>query len=280
MQPCAIESRDDPRIEVFRDVRDRDLRGREGVFIAESEMVVRRLLRRPGRMQSLLLSPARFESMRDVLEGIGDEIPVYVAPQSLMEDIAGFHVHRGVLAAGIRPDARALAPGPFIDGLPREGPCLVLAAVGITNVDNMGGLFRVAAAFGAAGVLLDGASCDPLYRKSIRVSMGHVLSVPWAVAEDLPRAISQLRDRGMGIWAAESCEAAVPLRGTPPPERSVVLMGNEGKGLDVRVLRAADVVVEIPMAQGVPSLNVVSAAAVVLWSRSSLAVCDPPDHLS
>ncbi|MCH2135540.1 MAG: RNA methyltransferase [Phycisphaerales bacterium] len=262
---CAIESRDDPRIEVYLDVRDRDLRGREGVFMAESEMVVRRLLRTPDRLHSVLVSPTRREAMRDVLDKV--QVPVYVASLDLMCEIAGFHIHRGVLAAGIRPEAAALAPEPFIDALPESGPCLILGASGITNVDNMGGLFRVAAAMGASGVLLDGACCDPLYRKAIRVSMGHVLSVPWAIAEDLPAALERLQARDMRIWAAESCVGGKSLAAAPPPARALVLMGSEGHGLDQVLLDLAHERVEIPMAPGVPSLNVVSAAAVMLWAR-------------
>lgn len=266
--PHIVESEDDPRIDVFRDVRDRDLRGRDGIFMAESELVVRRLLRTPERLHSLLLSPPRFEAMQDVLREIPQTLPVYVAPLPLMESIAGFHIHRGVLAAGVRPSARDLACAPFIDALPASGPCLVLGASGITNVDNMGGLFRVAAAFGASGVLLDGACCDPLYRKAIRVSMGHTLSVPFAVAEDLPAAIVRLRERALSTWAMESDVGAANLCDVAPGERAVVLVGNEGKGLSQALLDAADTVAEIPMAPGVPSLNVVCAASVALWERS------------
>ena len=266
--PHAVESDDDPRIDVFRDVRDRDLRGRDGIFMAESELVVRRLLRTPERLHSLLLSPPRLEAMGDVLCDIPESLPVYVAPLSIMESIAGFHIHRGVLAAGVRPSASDLASTPFIDALPVTGPCLVLAAAGITNVDNMGGLFRVAAAFGAAGVLLDGACCDPLYRKAIRVSMGHSLSVRFAVAEDLPKAISGLQARALPTCAMESHVGAATLCDISLGERAVILVGNEGKGLSNALLEAADSVAEIPMAPGVPSVNVVCAASIALWERS------------
>ena len=265
--PHAVESGDDPRIDVFRDVRDRDLRGRDGIFMAESELVVRRLLRTPERLHSLLLSPPRFDAMQDVLGDLPEALPVYVADLPLMEAIAGFHIHRGVLAAGVRPPADELKCEPFIDAFPATGPCVVLAVAGITNVDNMGGLFRVAAAFGAAGVLLDGACCDPLYRKAIRVSMGHTLSVPFAVADDLAVAMGKLRRRALPTWALESDVGAADLCDAPPAERAVVLVGNEGKGLAAGLLEAADAVAEIPMAPGVPSLNVVCAASVALWER-------------
>jgi tRNA G18 (ribose-2'-O)-methylase SpoU len=266
--PHAVASSEDPRIDVFRDVRDRDLRGRDGIFMAESELVVRRLLRTPERLHSLLLSPPRFEAMQDVLVNLPDALQVFVAPLPLMESIAGFHIHRGVLAAGLRPSTDDLALAPFIKALPATGPCVVLGAAGITNVDNMGGLFRVAAAFGAAGVVLDARCCDPLYRKAIRVSMGHTLSVPFAVADDLLLGMAALLDWGLPTWAMESDVEAVQLHHAPPPERAFVLVGNEGKGLSQDVRMAAHTVAEIPMAPGVPSLNVVCAASVALWERS------------
>jgi len=266
--PHAVTSIDDPRIDVYRDVRDRDLRGRDGVFMAESELVIRRLLRTPERLHSLLLSPTRLEALGAALDVLPDSVPVYVAPVDTMTEIAGFHIHRGVLAAGLRPAAEDLTPEPFIDALPETGPCLVLAASGITNVDNMGGLLRLAAAFQANGVLLDGDCCDPLYRKAIRVSMGHALSLPLAVAPDLQATLMGLKQRGCAVWAAETTDDAVDLQLCPPGDRAVILVGNEGHGLSDAVLQVADHVVRIPMAPGVPSLNVVSAASVVLWERA------------
>ena len=266
--PHTVTSIDDPRIEVYRDVRDRDLRGRDDVFMAESELVIRRLLRTPERLHSLLLSPGRLEALGAALDVLPDSVPVYVAPVDTMTEIAGFHIHRGVLAVGLRPSAEDLAPEPFINALPTTGPCLVLAAAGITNVDNMGGLLRLAAAFQANGVLLDGDCCDPLYRKAIRVSMGHALSLPLAVAPDLPATLMDLKQRGCAVWAAETTDDAVDLHTCPPGDRAVILVGNEGHGLSDTVLQAADHVVRIPMAPGVPSLNVVSAASVVLWERA------------
>jgi tRNA G18 (ribose-2'-O)-methylase SpoU len=266
--PHAVTSIDDPRIDVYRDVRDRDLRGRDGVFMAESESVIRRLLRMPERLHSLLLSPTRLDALGTALDVLPDTVPVYVAPVDTMTEIAGFHIHRGVLAAGYRPTPEALAYEPFIEAMPDSGPCLVLAAAGITNVDNMGGLFRLAAAFEAQGVLLDGDCCDPFYRKAIRVSMGHALSVPLAVASNLPAALGKLQGQGFGVWAAETSDDAVDLHACPPADRAVILVGNEGHGLDAALLSAADHVVRIPMAAGVPSLNVVSAASVVLWERA------------
>ena len=266
--PHSVESVDDPRVEVFRDVRDRDLRGRDGVYMAESELVLRRLIRTGQPLHSVLLSPTRFAALEPALEDLHQDVPVYVGPLDLLTEIAGFHIHRGVLAAGVRPTDAELDPLHLIAALPSTGPSLVLAAAGITNVDNMGGLFRLAAAFGADGVLLDATCCDPLYRKAIRVSMGHALSLRWAVARDMVATLSALRSAGLPTWAAETAAHATDLFNATPGPRAVVLVGNEGKGLSDDLVTVADHVVCIPMAPSVPSLNVVSAASVVLWERA------------
>ncbi len=262
--PITITDLGDPRIDIFRDVRDRDLKGREGVFMAESELVVRRLLRTPDRLRALLLSPAKFGRMKADVRGLHGDVPVYIAELPLMEAIAGFHIHRGVLAAGWRPTEQDVALDRLMERLPPEGSHTILAAAGINNVDNMGGMFRTAAALGVNEVLLEQGCCDPLYRKAVRVSMGHVLSVPWCVAGDLASALGLLRDRGMRVMAAESCPGSTPLSQARPEGRHVVVVGAEGVGLDARVLEVCDDVVEIPMAPGVPSLNVVVAAGIVL----------------
>jgi tRNA G18 (ribose-2'-O)-methylase SpoU len=249
---------------VFRDVRDRDLRGRQGIFMAESEMVVRRLLRTPERLHSLLLSPSKYERLALDLKGLPESCPVHVADLGIMESIAGFHVHRGVLAAGWRPIEQDLVFERLLERLPADGPCVVLAASGINNSDNMGGLFRTAAALGVSELLLDGRCCDPLYRKAIRVSMGHVLSVPWVVTGDFSGALQTLHRHGFRVTAAESCPRSAPLGEQPRGGRRVLVVGPEGHGLDDAILDVCDEVVEIPMSRGVPSLNVVVAAGIVL----------------
>lgn len=260
----VIERVDDSRIEIFRDVRDRDLRGRDGVFMAESEMVVRRLLRTPAAVHSVLLSPERRVRMQDVLAALPPEIPVYEASIELMESIAGFHIHRGVLAAGRRPLESHVVLDRLFAQLPAAGDCRVLAVSGINNVDNMGGLFRTAAALQVHGVLLGDRCCDPLYRKAIRVSMGHVLSVPWAVHDPIVDGLRQFQARGWSLVAAETGAAAISIDQWRPPSRMVLVVGAEGHGLSDEVLGLCDQIVEIPMAEGVPSLNVVVAAGIML----------------
>jgi tRNA G18 (ribose-2'-O)-methylase SpoU len=266
--PIPITSLDDPRIEVFRDVRDRDLRGRCGLFMAESELVLRRLLRTPQRLHSLLLSPHALENLSDALDapGIGARVPVYVADIDLMTQIAGFHIHRGVLAAGIRPRPPEVALHAALGQLKGVERVRLIVAEGLTNVDNMGGLFRSAVAFGIEGLLLDPTCCDPLYRKAVRVSMGHVLSIPYAISDDWPADLMRLkREWDVMLIGAESIAGAAPLWRMPRAERIALLFGSERHGLSESARAACDGLYEIPMAEGVESLNVAVASAVFLY---------------
>src|SRR3954471_13787791 len=157
----AITESSDPRIEAYRAVRDRDLLSGGERFIAEGEVVLRVLLRAPRfGIESILLSEKRAPALGDLLSTVPESVPVYVAAQEVMNGIVGFAIHRGVLAVGLRPQPPA--PGELLGGLGAQA--IVLGAIGIANHDNVGGIFRNAAAFGARAVLLDGTSCDPLYR--------------------------------------------------------------------------------------------------------------------
>ena len=234
-----IADPDDPRIGAYAQVRERDLVGRRGAFIAEGEVVLRVLLGPKSRCQasSLLVAEKRLDRLAPLIEDLAPNVPVYAAGQAVMDAITGFHIHRGIMAHGVRPpDPGAEA---LLTGL---GPrALALVLFGISNHDNMGGLFRNAAAFGAGAVLIDAACCDPLYRKAIRVSVGAALTIPFA---RLP--------------AAEE-----PLAGVARPGRAAVLLGAEGAGLPDDLLQRARTLA-IPMAAGWDSLNVAAASAIVL----------------
>jgi tRNA G18 (ribose-2'-O)-methylase SpoU len=270
--PQHITTLDDPRLEPFRDVRDRDLRGRDGLFMAESEMVLRRLLKRPERIHLVLLSAERYEKLAPELEVLPDDVPVFVADIGLMTQLAGFHVHRGVLATGRRPAPAELTLDAALGHLRDRPRVTLLVAEGLTNVDNMGALFRNAAAFAVDGIVLDPLSCDPLYRKSVRVSMGHVLSVPWAVATSWPDDLGRLRaEWGVSLVAAEVTDEARPAWQLPAADRVGFVLGSEGHGLSRPVLDRCDVVAWIPMAGEVPSLNVAVASAVFLYERARAA---------
>lgn len=254
-----IDDPEDPRIAAYRQIRERDLVGRNGCFIAEGEVVLKVLLT-GGRHQplSLLIAEKRIAALAPLLDQVPAAVPVYGAGQPVLDAIAGFPLHRGILALGRRAPLPAAAA--LLGGL---GPrALVVVLLGIANHDNVGGIFRNAAAFGADAVLLDAASCDPLYRKAIRVSVGTSLMVPYArltVGEDV-----------LGLLAAAGFEAlALSPSGTTPlarltrPDRPALLLGAEGPGLPAEIL-AKTRTISIAMAAGVDSLNVATTSGIVL----------------
>jgi tRNA G18 (ribose-2'-O)-methylase SpoU len=253
----SITDPDDPRIAGYRQVRERDLVGREGLFVAEGEVVLRTLVR-DGRhaVQSVLLAQKRVEGLADLIAALPAGAPVYTADQDVLDAIAGFHIHRGILALGRR------APEIAADVLLQQmGPrALALALFGIGNHDNMGGLFRNAAAFGVGAVLLDPTCCDPLYRKAIRVSVGAALTVPFARIEGDPLA---LFERHGFAALALSPSGSTTLAELKRPERAAVLLGAEGPGLPADLL-ARTTTVSIPMAGRFDSLNVATTSGIVL----------------
>ena len=259
-QIIPIDDPADPRIAAYAGVRERDLVGRRGEFIAEGEVVLRVLLSAASRCRpaSLLIADKRLAALEPLLAGLATDVPVYAAGQAVMDAIVGFPIHRGILAHGLRPaDPGAAA---LLAGL---GPrALVLALFGIANHDNMGGLFRNAAAFGADAVLLDATCCDPLYRKAIRVSVGAALRVPFAYLPSDRDALDLLARAGFTALAL-SPNGAEPLAGLARPDRVAVLLGAEGPGLPQAVLARARTVA-IAMAPGWDSLNVAAASAIIL----------------
>lgn len=257
-EPVRITDPSDPRIDVFRSVRDRDLRGRGGLFIAEGVTVLNVLARsRAHRARSVLLSERKLAGLTPLLETLADA-EIFVAAQEILDEIAGFHIHRGVLACGER-----LAEPHAADLLSAATPAdIVLVLFGISNHDNMGGLFRSAAAFGAAGVLLDSTCCDPLYRKAIRVSVGAALITPFARLGEGEDALGLLEAHGFAPIAL-SPAGRTPLHRLARPDRAALLLGAEGPGLPDAILTRAQTV-SIPMAGGFDSLNVATAGSIAL----------------
>lgn len=260
-----LTSRDDPRLEAFRDVRDRDRR-QAGTFLVEGEVPFRVQAAR-GRhpTRAVLLADGREDKLADALARLPRETPVWVLPQREMDGVVGFAIHRGVLASCARREPSS------VDQVLADAPddAVVVVALSVVNHDNVGGVFRNAAAFGARAVLLDGVTCDPLYRKAIRVSAGAALFVPFA-RELEPRALVAVLVRaGFHVAALSPRVDAAPVACLPRTGRLALVVGAEGPGLDDSVMRAASSVIRIPMVAGFDSLNVATALAIALHERAS-----------
>jgi len=254
----AIEDPDDPRLSPYRDLRDRALRDR-GDFIAEGEVVLRTLLR-AGRhpVRSMLLAERQAARLEVLIATAPAAVPVYTAPQAVMDRIVGFPIHRGILAHGHA--APAVTADALLVGLAPDA--VVLGLMGIANHDNVGGLFRNAAAFGAAGVVLDADCCPPLYRKAIRVSVGAALTTPFVQLAPGSDVLSLFERHGFEVVAL-SPVGGRPLRELKRRGRMAVLLGTEGTGLS-SALMARALTVSIPMAAGFDSLNVGVTSGIVL----------------
>lgn len=254
-----IDDPADPRVDDFRDLTAADRRpdrpGGRGLVIAEGVVVVRRLVDSRYPVRSLLGVPRRLAELAPDLAGIA--VPAYQTDPDTMAAVVGFHLNRGVLAVAGR------AAAPDLDALLRAAR-VVAVLEGVNDHENIGALFRNAAALGVGAVLLGPRCADPLYRRSVRVSMGHVLRVPFAeLPGDWPASLDRLRSAGLRVAALTPDPAAVPLAGAAMgSRRAALLLGAEGPGLSAEALAAADVRVRIPMATGVDSLNVATAAAV------------------
>jgi tRNA G18 (ribose-2'-O)-methylase SpoU len=259
-----IDDSADPRIAAYTNIRERDLLGREGMFIAEGEVVLRVLLTRSRHQPvSVFIAEKRVPSLAPLIAALPDPVPVYTAHQEIMDRIAGIHLHRGVLALG-----RRSPPVSAEQLLAAAGPqAIVLCLFGIANHDNVGGIFRNAAAFGADAVILDTASCDPLYRKAIRVSVGGSLTIPFARFGPGDDAVDLLARHGFAALALTP-NGAVSLEALPIAERIAVLLGSEGAGLPAEILARAKTV-RIPMAADFDSLNVATTSGIVLFELMS-----------
>jgi tRNA G18 (ribose-2'-O)-methylase SpoU len=254
-----IDDPGDPRVAAYRDIKERDLVGRQGLFIAEGETVLRAFVRdAPERVQSLLIDGKRADKLGEVFGALPDGVPVYVVGQAVLDAIAGFHLHRGVLAVGAKPEP--LSADALLAGAGERAVVLVL--MGIANHDNLGGIFRNAAAFGVDGVILDADCCDPFYRKAIRVSIGATLGVPTAWLAPGEDVVALLERRGLQALAL-SPAADEALARLHPPARAAVLLGAEGPGLSPAVMARVRTV-GIPMANGFDSLNVATTSGIVL----------------
>jgi tRNA G18 (ribose-2'-O)-methylase SpoU len=255
-----IPDPDDHRVDDYRNLTDAELRRREepgaGLFMVEGMVVIRQLLQSEYPVRSLLVTEARFDALRADLEAAPGDWPVYLAGNDVMRAITGFHFHRGALAAA---DRRLIASWQALVDHQR----LIAVVEDVGDHENLGALFRNAAAFGVGAVLLSPGSVDPLYRRAVRVSMGHVLRIPWARIQPWPAALTELKAAGFRVVALTPDPSAPELIATGG--RVAVLVGAEGPGLSVSARDQADECRRIPMAPGVDSLNVATAAAIAFF---------------
>jgi tRNA G18 (ribose-2'-O)-methylase SpoU len=250
---------DDPRVSPYRNLKDRELSRQGGLFIAEGEHVVRRLLDSDYPTESLLLAERRVEEIGPV---VPDDVPVYAAPDELMRQIVGFKFHSGMLACG-----RRKPPAPLEAVIPQDSSRLTLVVCPeIANAENMGAMVRICAAFGVDALVLGERCCDPFLRQAVRVSMGTIFRLPLVRSSNLLNDLRRLREEfGVQLAATVLAEEAEPLDQATRPARFGLLFGNEAQGLEDQYVRACDRRITIPMRMGTDSLNVSVAAAVFLY---------------
>ncbi len=265
---------DDERLEDYTRLTDVALRRRlepeRGLYMAESTKVIRRAIGAGHRPRSFLMTERWLPELADVLAAVEASfgaVPVYVGPPEVVEALTGFHLHRGALAAMQRPELPTVA-ALLAAARGGEGARRVAVLEGIVDHTNVGAVFRSAAALGVDAVLVSPDCADPLYRRSVRVSMGTVFQVPWTRLEPWPEGLGALREAGFTVAALALADDAVTLDelAADAPGRLALVLGTEGDGLSRRAVAAADVVVRIPMAAGVDSLNVAAASAVAFWA--------------
>ncbi|HEV7523817.1 MAG TPA: RNA methyltransferase [Acidimicrobiia bacterium] len=270
--PIVIDDPADPRLTDYVDLSDPDVRRRveaeRGFFIAESPLVVRRLIESGRTVRSVLVTPGRYDALADVLSADPDRLggaPVYVAPDAVLHRVVGFNLHRGAVAAAER------WPMPSVASV-LSGTRRVAVVERVNDHENLGVLFRSAAALGIDAVLLDPECSDPLYRRCVRVSIGHVLRIPWTRVE----SVDEIRAAGLTTFALTPVADAISIDAVDWPDRAALLFGAEGPGLSDAWLRAADHRVRIPMTAGADSLNVATAAAVAFYAATTSTFASRP----
>lgn len=259
--PQRIASLDDPRIALYSGVREPQLLHRHRLFIGEGRLVVERLIaERRYRLRSLLLNDASFAALQPALASLPNDVELFLADSDQFHAITGFNLHRGCLALAERP--RPQTPAQAIGG-----GRLVVVLENVTDADNVGSVFRNAAAFDVDAVLLSHTCCDPLYRKSIRTSMGASLRVPFARVIHWERSLDWLAAEGfsrVALTPASDAETLSAFTARHGGGRVAIFVGTEGEGLTATTLARADCRVRIPIAPHVDSLNLAAATAIVL----------------
>jgi tRNA G18 (ribose-2'-O)-methylase SpoU len=264
MRLCRIDRFDDPRLDLYRNIADGELLRRHGAFVAEGRLIVSRLIETGRPVCSLLLNEASFRALEPSLSRLPEETQVFICNAGAFTQITGFHLHRGCLALAPRFPNRSLADVADSDR--------VIVLEDVTDADNVGSVFRNAAAFGAGGVILSPGCCDPLYRKAIRTSMGSVLRMPYTFLADWPGGLLELKARGFTLAALTPHPAAVTLVACEPRQvgiRLALLVGSEGSGLTAAAQSLADIRIRIPIDAAVDSLNLATATGIALYHFAS-----------
>ena len=266
MSVYRIDDPDDPRVHEYLHLTDMALRTRtepaSGIYLAESAKVIRRALAAGHQPISYLMAERWLEDMADLVADANQlGVPVYVGEKRVLAEITGFHLHRGAIAAMHRP-----SPNDAM-GLVRTARRVVVLE-DIVDHTNVGAIFRSAAGLGVDVVLVTPRCADPLYRRSVRVSMGTVFQVPWARIDPWPASVRALHEAGFTVASLALSAGAVSLDelAADPPQRLALVLGTEGDGLRSATVAASDLVVRIPMSAGVDSLNVAAASAVAFWA--------------
>lgn len=255
-----IEDPGDDRVADFRALTDLDLRTKfeppAGLFIGEGELVIRRALRAGFRMRALFLDEKRVGTHGH----LASHAPCYSASRDILQEVTGYDVHRGILASFHRREL------PLPTDLLTDANRVVLLE-GINNHTNIGAIFRVVAGLGFDAVLLSPDSADPLYRRSVRVSMGEVFAIPYAFVDQWEKGLQLIAEHGFSLLGMSPSADAIPLSALSAAQRRrpALLFGAEGPGLTPQALKACEATVAIPMHAGVDSLNVASSAAVACW---------------
>jgi tRNA G18 (ribose-2'-O)-methylase SpoU len=258
--PESVRDVNDPRLADYRHLKDRDLSAEGGRFIAESERVVRRLCESDLEVVSVVVTPTRLASMRDALADV--TCPVFVAEPVVLNEIAGFNVHRGCLAVGRRPSATSVP----------ESADIIVVLEDLVDADNLGASVRNAAAFGAHALVLSPRCADPFYRKAIRVAIGATFSLPIVRLSAWPADLLSLKRRfGFVVLGAVLDSDATPLAAIHRPAKVALVLGSEGPGVSAVARSACDRLITIPMAPGADSLNVATAGAVALFHLQQVA---------
>lgn len=255
-----IATPDDPRISDYQRLADPAAIERAGIFVAEGRFVVQRLLTRPRYVtRSVLLTPTAFSALsRSVGSDALARVPVYIAEQDVLDRITGFNIHRGCLALAERPRVASVDPAAL------TGARRVVVLEGVNNPDNVGGIFRSAAAFDVDVIVLGPACGDPLYRKAIRTSMAATLDVPYLVSTDWPGSLAVIGAAGLRLLALAPRSRGVALDSFSTGGRVALLLGSEGEGLSDQAFHHADEQVHIRMSDRVDSLNVTVAASIAM----------------